>query len=231
MDLGLIWQTDDGTQTLGEDTDTILVLDGRIATALTFEDLAKLAARHGLVLEDFEGPQVDLDGLGQLLELLATEGICTQMSDAWNLYGDIARSVEATLGDVGAEAHRWYDKLFASTNSPAVAPAGEDYRSDFTGAKQQLTHPRRPHPRPRHPRHLPLTACPFRMNAEGLDQKDPGHIGTVRTNRSNCVPLLYVALDGRPYREDPGERLSMSVERHRHTANQLGEPDLYPGRG
>ena len=36
-DLGLIWQTDDGTQTSDEDTDTVLVHDSQIATAPTSE--------------------------------------------------------------------------------------------------------------------------------------------------------------------------------------------------
>lgn len=123
---------------MDEDTDTVLVRDRQIATAPTSEGLTELAARHGLVLEESEGPLVDLDSLGQLLELPATEDICTQLLDAWNLYGDIARSVEASMEDAGAEAQRCYDKLFAGTNLPAVTPAEDVYRPDFTGAEQQL---------------------------------------------------------------------------------------------
>ena len=35
----------------------------------------------------------------KLLELLAPEEICTRLWNAWNLHGDIARNLDATLGD------------------------------------------------------------------------------------------------------------------------------------
>lgn len=118
VDRGLIWQTDDGMEVSGEDTDTVLVIDQRIATAPTAAALAELAVRHGLDFEDTEADRLNLDGLEQLLELPASEEICTQLLNAWNLYGDIARSLGATLADDGEEAQQCYDKLFYGNNLP-----------------------------------------------------------------------------------------------------------------
>lgn len=138
VDRGLIWQTDDGTQTSYEDTDTVLVLDRRVVTARTAEALAELAARHGLAIEDDEEEPLDLDGLDHLLELPASEEICSQLLNAWNLYGDIARSLEATLEDDGEKARRCYDKLFYGNNLPSSTSAGERYRPHLTDAEQHL---------------------------------------------------------------------------------------------
>ncbi|MEX5258492.1 hypothetical protein [Kocuria arenosa] len=138
VDRGLIWQTDDGTQTTYEDSDTVLVLDRRVVTALTAEALAELADRHGLALEDAEDQPLDLDGLDHLLELAASKEICSQLMNAWNLYGDIARSLEATLHDDGQEAQRCYDKLFYGNNLPTITPAGGQYRPYLTDAEQHL---------------------------------------------------------------------------------------------
>lgn len=138
VDRGLIWQTDDGMEASGEGTDTVLVVDQRIATAPTAEALAELAAQHGLAPEDTEADRLNLDGLEQLLELPASEEICTQLLNAWNLYGDIARSLGATLADDGEEAQRCYDKLFYGNNLPSITPVGEHYRPFFTETEQQL---------------------------------------------------------------------------------------------
>ncbi len=138
VDRGLIWQTDDGMEASGEDTDTVLVIDQRIATAPTADALAELAARHGLDFEDTEADRLNLDWLEQLLELPASEEICTQLLNAWNLYGDIARSLDATLDDDGEEAQQCYDKLFYGNNLPSITPVGENYRPFFTDSEQQL---------------------------------------------------------------------------------------------
>ena len=138
VDRGLIWQTDDGMEASGEDTDTVLVIDQRIATAPTAAALAELAVRHGLDFEDTEADRLNLDGLEQLLELPASEEICAQLLNAWNLYGDIARSLGATLDDDGEQTQRCYDKLFYGNNLPSITPVGEHYRPFFTDAEQQL---------------------------------------------------------------------------------------------
>jgi len=136
-DRALIWQTDDGTQVTDEDTDGVLVLDGKIVTAPTSEALTTVAARHGLELEDSDGGVQVLDDVEELLELPATEETCAQVLDAWNLFADIARSVSATLNDTGDEWQKCYDKLFFGNNLPSVTPVGEHYRPYFTAEEQR----------------------------------------------------------------------------------------------
>lgn len=138
VDRGLIRQTDDGTQASYEDTDTVLVLDRQVVTARTAEALAELADRHGLALEDDEDKPLDLDRLDDLLELPASEEICSKLLNAWNLYGDIARSLEATLDDDGEKAQQCDDKLFYGNNLLSSTSAEEQYRPYLTDAEQQL---------------------------------------------------------------------------------------------
>jgi hypothetical protein len=63
--------------------------------------------------------------------------------DAWNLFGDVARSVGVPLDDRSAERHTLYDKLFAANNLPAVTPPGERYEprwseSELAGLREVL---------------------------------------------------------------------------------------------
>jgi hypothetical protein len=97
-----------------------------------------VARRHGLNLEeDSEAPQ-NLDGLERLLELPASDEICSQILNAWNLYNDIARSVGATLDDRSEDVDRCYDKLFYGNNLKSVTPAGEHYGPDFNDEERRL---------------------------------------------------------------------------------------------
>ena len=155
-DRALIWQTDDGTQVTEEDIDAVLVLDGRIVTAFTTEDLTTVAARHGLELKDSDGAVQVLDDVEELLELLASEEIRAQVLDAWNLFADIARSVSATLDDTGEAWQQCYDKLFFGNNLPQRHPCRGGLPALLHG-RGTTAHPRCLHPWPRHSRHSPLS--------------------------------------------------------------------------
>lgn len=136
--LGLVWQTEDGTQEVEGDTDCVLVDNGRVVSVLTPEEFLTVARQHGLNLEEgSEAPQ-NLDGLERLLELPASDEICTQVLNAWNLYNDIARSVGATLDDRSEDVDRCYDKLFYGNNLKSVTPAGEHYSPDFNDEERRL---------------------------------------------------------------------------------------------
>lgn len=100
--------------------------------------LAELAARRGLALEDTEADLLHLDGLEQLLEWPAFEETCSRVLNAWNLYGDVARSFDAIPDDDGEEAQRCYDKLFNGNNLSSIAPAEERCRPYFTEDEQHL---------------------------------------------------------------------------------------------
>lgn len=136
--LGIVWQTDDGTQEVDGDTDCVLVDDDRIVSVRTPEEFSPIARQHGLSLEEDAGAPQNLDGLERLLELPASAEICTQVLNAWNLYNDIARSVGATLEDRSQDVDRCYDKLFYGNNLESVTPAGEDYHPCFDGEERRL---------------------------------------------------------------------------------------------
>jgi len=182
-DRALIWQPDDGTQVTEEDIDAVLVLDGRIVTAFTTEDLTTVAARHGLELKDSDGAVQVLDDVEELLELLASEEIRAQVLDAWNLFADIARSVSATLDDTGEAWQQCYDKLFFGNNLPQRHPCRGGLPALLHG-RGTTAHPRCLHPSPRHSRHSPLNqGGPTPRHGEGrcalADQVGAGRL--VRT--------------------------------------------------
>jgi hypothetical protein len=135
--LGLVWQTDDEAGDEG-DTDGVLVYNGQIVSARTQEDFADLARQHNLTLEAGNEEPQNLDGIEDLLQLPASDGTCTQLLNAWNLLGDIARSVNASLDDRGPEADRCYDKLFYGNNLPSITPEGEHYSPLFDDHEQRV---------------------------------------------------------------------------------------------
>jgi hypothetical protein len=130
--LGLVWQTDDGTQTAEDDGDGVLVAGGRIVSARTPEEFSIIARRYGLDLDEDNSEPQNLDGLEQLLELPRSDDICSQILNAWNLFNDIARSVGATLDDRSPDADNCYDKVFAGNNLDSITPAGEHYSPYFS---------------------------------------------------------------------------------------------------
>lgn len=80
----------------------------------------------------------NLDGLEQLLQLPASDDICSQLLNAWNLFGDIARRVNASLDDRGSEADKCYDRLFYGNNLASITPPGEHYSPYFNTDEQRL---------------------------------------------------------------------------------------------
>jgi hypothetical protein len=135
--LGLVWQTDDEAGDEG-DTDGGLISEGQIVWARTQEEFSELARQHNIILEaDNEEPQ-NLDGIEELLQLPASDDTCAQLVNAWNLLGDIARSVNASLDDRGPEADNCYNKLFYGNNLPSITPPGEHYSPYFEDQEQRV---------------------------------------------------------------------------------------------
>jgi hypothetical protein len=135
--LGLVWQTDDESGDEG-DTDGVLVYKGQIVCARTQEDFSELARQHNLTLEPGNEEPQNLDGIEALLKLPASDDTCTQLLNAWNLLGDIARSVNASLDDRRPEADKCYDKLFYGNNLPSITPPGEYYSPYFDDHEQRV---------------------------------------------------------------------------------------------
>jgi hypothetical protein len=135
--LGLVWHTDDEAADEG-DTDGVLVHNGQILWASTQEELSELARQHNLTLQPGNEEPQNLDGIEGLLQLPASDDTCAQLLNAWNLLGDIARSVNASLEDRGPEADKCYDKLFYGNNLPSITPPGEHYGPYFDDHEQRV---------------------------------------------------------------------------------------------
>ncbi|WP_410555425.1 hypothetical protein [Arthrobacter globiformis] len=135
--LGLVWQTDDEAGDEGE-TDGVLAYNGQIVWARTEEEFSELASLHNLTLEAGNEEPQNLDGIEELLQLPASDDTCAQLLNAWNLLGDIARSVNASLDDRGSEADKCYDKLFYGNNLPSITPPGEHYSPYFDDHEQRV---------------------------------------------------------------------------------------------
>lgn len=136
--LGLVWQSDDGTGVADEDSDGVLVDNGRIVAVRTPAEFSVLSHHHDLTLEEDNGTLQNLDGLEELLELPLSDGICAQILDAWNLFNDISRSVGASLDSWSPDLDTCYDKLFFGINLESITPAGEHYRAIFSDKERRL---------------------------------------------------------------------------------------------
>lgn len=136
--VGLVWQTEGGTSEVEGDTDCVLVQDGRIVSVGTPAEFAMVAQQFGLKLEEGNEELQNLDELERLLELPVSDDICGKLLNAWNVFGDIARSVGASLEDSGPEASACYDKLFYGSNLESVTPAGEHYSPEFSDEERLL---------------------------------------------------------------------------------------------
>jgi hypothetical protein len=133
--LGLVWQTGDGDGQ-ADDMDSVIIEHGRVAAAGTAAGLQALSDRLGIDLEDADGDAWELDGLEELLGLPPTDEICARLLNAWNLYGDVARSVGCSLDDRGPATDTCYDKLFYGNNLESITPPGARYRPAFSAEEK-----------------------------------------------------------------------------------------------
>jgi len=92
------------------------------------EALRAYATIHQLNLDEIDPLLHDLDVVAQWLRRsLPAEIDCDVFLTAWNLFGDLAASVN---GDFDRDRHRTqhvYEKLFWGNNLPAVTPPGKQY--------------------------------------------------------------------------------------------------------
>ena len=136
--LGLVWQTNDGTQAAEDDGDGVLVNNGRIVSVRTPEAFSIIAREYGLDLDEENTEPQNLDALERLLELPMSDDTCSRILNAWNLFNDIARSVGATLNDRSPDADRCYDKLFAGNNLDSITPSSDHYSPYFGDGERGL---------------------------------------------------------------------------------------------
>jgi hypothetical protein len=122
--------------------DSVLVdADGSVPT---FEDLKTLelfAEQNGIPLESETPVLHDLDWVARWRIAQATEIDCVQTLDAWNLFRDVAASVQAKSSEFAKLDRNWpliYDKLFWGNNLPAMTPEGQSYVPQWTLQETQL---------------------------------------------------------------------------------------------
>jgi hypothetical protein len=122
--------------------DSVLVdADGSVPSFKDLRTLESFAEQNGIQLES-EPPVIhDLDWVAGWRIAHATEIKCVQALDAWNLFRDVAASVQAK----GAEFAKLdrnepliYDKLFWGNNLPAMTPEGQSYVPQWTLQETQL---------------------------------------------------------------------------------------------
>lgn len=68
----------------------------------------------------------DLDAIETWAKSTAEVRDCSELLNAWNLFGDLPRG-ENLFGEAAARANLVYDKLFWGCNLPAMTPPGEHY--------------------------------------------------------------------------------------------------------
>lgn len=117
------------------DPDGVVVQDGRMLSFSSDDLLCQFAAQAGLALAD-ETPRLhDLDSVQAWLSCPHRDTIdCSATLSAWNLFGDIARSLPTAGAGFSAldRAHDGiYEKLFFGNNLPAVTPEGEHYEPSW----------------------------------------------------------------------------------------------------
>lgn len=133
---GLIWQTEDNPETEYDD-DCVLVDAGKIVWVRAAEDYQVVCSVYGLILEEGDGEVWNLDDVERLLELPASEEVCSQILNAWNLLGDIACTFSVDLEQRTKILDKCYDKLFYGNNLPGITPEGEDYRPYFSDVERR----------------------------------------------------------------------------------------------
>lgn len=102
---------------------------GPVPTFLEIYRLCAYAGNLGLHLEEEEPILHDLDAVKYWLENPRKTAIkCDCFLVAWNLFGDVALSVQDTTFDQDRQkTSKIYDKLFWGNNLPAVTPLGKHY--------------------------------------------------------------------------------------------------------
>jgi hypothetical protein len=100
--------------------------DGIVPSFRDQEALRAYAASHQLMLEETAPLLHDLDAVARWLRRsLSADVDCDALLTAWNLFGDLAASVNADFDRDRDRTQRVYEKLFWGNNLPAVTPPGK----------------------------------------------------------------------------------------------------------
>lgn len=122
---------------LSNERDGVLVKDGRVLSFESEELLRRFAAQAAIELVDEPPALHDLDSVQAWVLRPRRETIdCSASLDAWNLFGDVARSLPVAGADFAEldRAHgQIYEKLFLGCNLAAITPAGARHEPEWSG--------------------------------------------------------------------------------------------------
>ncbi len=129
----LLWVTDTESDSL----DVVLTDNrGRLIEFCDKSALQAYAAKHHFRLIESQPVRYDFDDLNRWVQAPDSSGIqCVEMLNAWNLFTDIASSVQDHSDQFQAvekRVPRVYAKLFFGNNLAAITPAGECYVPDWS---------------------------------------------------------------------------------------------------
>lgn len=123
VDMYSIWYTND--------IDGVVINnDGKMLVFLERSRLYDHIKDIGFQLVDEEPILHNLDTINQWTEDPQTITIdCSRFLAAWNLFNDLASSIEDTIYDKGDDlTNKVYEKLFRCSNLPSVTPPEQTYR-------------------------------------------------------------------------------------------------------
>lgn len=130
----VLWQEDP----TGHAQDRVVTRDGLLVTASRSE-LNAVAASLGVSVEaDGSDTVVDLDAVATFVSTATADLDPVVTLGAWNLIGDVARSVGVPFDDRSEALDALYDKVFAANSLPAVTPDGEHYEPEWSPAELEL---------------------------------------------------------------------------------------------
>lgn len=125
LDGYLIWHS--GAESSWDDG-VYVDAEGRVPAFPTLAAVQAFAAEIGIALEPEEPLLHELDIVARWLDNPEPAAIdCVACLEAWNLFGDVARSVDAEFDPDIDETRVVYDKLFWGNNLPAMTPEGERF--------------------------------------------------------------------------------------------------------
>jgi hypothetical protein len=130
----LLWQSGD--------TDSVCVnSDGYLYSFSSPADLNSFADANQMRIEDEEPRLHDLDSIETWIGGQKSDVDCVATLNAWNLFCDVANSVENPLKEnfekIDAEMSDVYDKVFWSNNLPAVTPPGKKFVPTWSAEELQ----------------------------------------------------------------------------------------------
>lgn len=127
VDSYLIWYTNDFDGVVVDNSEQVIMFK-------YIPLLRKYADKCGLHIEEEEPGLHNLDAVKDWIENPSKTDInCDILLSAWNLFIDIASSVQDVTFDRDREkTDLIYEKLFWGNNLPAVTPPGKHYKPNWT---------------------------------------------------------------------------------------------------